>query len=204
VKVVLRCVVLLGLALCLVAAPTMPASPHGVGDEGNQGCQCHAEDPSLNVQLTGLPEAYSMNTTYNLTLLMEGDVPIQENRSQGGFRMVVTNGTLHFNDTEAQEMDRGWTHREAGTQQRSWSFQWTSPSESDSRTEFRIWANAVNGNQAQTGDGWSSLQVVVPGEDFSGELEASEGIDGLSSSERLLLGAVLVVMAGLLWAGARP
>lgn len=199
-----RCLVLVGLVICLVGVPTMMASPHGVGQEGNQGCQCHNEQPSLDIRLMGLPLAYAANTSYNLTLQINSDIPIQENRSQGGFRMVVTNGTLAFNGTEAQEMDRGWTHRQLGTQQRAWSFQWTSPQENNSKTEFRVWANAVNGNQAQTGDAWSSLQSVVPGEGYQGELEASQGIDGLSGSERLLLGAVLLVIAALLWFSARP
>lgn len=192
------------MVVCLTGVPTTPASPHGVGEEGNQGCQCHTEHPPLDVHLSGLPEAYGANTTYNLTLQLNSDLPIVENRSQGGFRMMATNGTLLFNGTEAQELDRGWTHREAGTYQRSWAFQWTSPLDNNSRTEFNIWANAVNGNQAPSGDEWSSLQVVVPGEGYQGDLSASDGIDGLSGTERLLLGAVLLAIAGLLWASIRP
>ena len=200
----LRMTVVIGLLLCMGFIPSTPASPEGVGKEGNQGCQCHAEDTELGIALSGLPETYEANTTYALTLSLTSGIEAGMNASQGGFRLVVTNGTLQFDTEEAQPLEGGWTHRSAGTEQRAWSFQWTAPADNDSRTEFRVWANAVNGNQAPTGDGWAASTWVVPGAAYTGELDASRGIDGLSGQERIFLGVALLTIAGLLWTSLRP
>ena len=61
-----------------------------------------------------------------------------------------------------------------------------------------------NGNNAPTGDAWTTLEVVVPGEAYTGPLTPDEGIDGVSSSDRVLLVVGLVLIAGLVWAVARP
>jgi len=199
-----RVTVVIGLLLCMGFVPSTPASPEGVGQEGNQGCQCHAEDAGLGITLSGLPEKYKANTTYPLTLTLTSGIEPATNASQGGFRLVVTNGTLVFDTDEAQLLEGGWTHRSTGTEQRSWSFQWTSPADNDSRTEFRVWGNAVNGNQAPTGDGWAASTWVVAGDAYTGELGANRGIDGLSGQERIFLGVALLTIAGLLWTSLRP
>jgi len=199
-----RMTVVIGLLLCMGFMPNSPASPEGVGQEGNQGCQCHAEDTGLNIAILGLPEVYEANTTYVLTLTLASGIEPASNASQGGFRMVVTNGTLSFDAEEAQPLDGGWTHRAAGTEQREWTFAWTSPSDNNSRTEFRVWGNAVNGNQAPTGDGWAASTWVVAGASFTGDLDVGRGIDGLSVQERVFLGVALLTIAGLLWTSLRP
>ena len=45
---------------------------------------------------------------------------------------------------------------------------------------------------------------MVPGEAYTGPLTPDEGIDGVSSSDRVLLVVGLVLIAGLVWAVARP
>ena len=64
--------------------------------------------------------------------------------------------------------------------------------------------NAVNGNNAPTDDAWATLELVVPGQAYQGDLTPDEGIDGVSQTDRMLLVVGLVLIAGLLWAVARP
>ena len=67
-----------------------------------------------------------------------------------------------------------------------------------------IHGNAVNGNNAPTDDAWVTLELVVPGQAYEGDLTPDEGIDGVSQTDRMLLVVGLVLIAGLLWAVARP
>ena len=86
----------------------------------------------------------------------------------------------------------------------TWTFTWTSPANNDSTTTFTVHGNAVNGNNAQTGDAWATLETVVPGVQYEGDLSPEEGIDGVSQTDRLVLVAGLLLILGLLWSVARP
>jgi len=80
---------------------------------------------------------------------------------------------------------------------------WISPLNNDSRTDFTVHGNAVNGNNAPTEDGWSSLEIAVGGVAFEGPLEPHVGIDGLNGGDKVLLAVGLAVLVGLLWVSAR-
>lgn len=179
------------------------AAPSGLGAEANEGCLCHTPDSTTNVVLSGLPDAYEANTGYELVLTVMSSIEAEENASQGGFRLLISNGTLVVNDSSIQELDNGWTHTEAGSHQRSWALTWFSPDDNTSRTDFTVHGNAVNGNNAQTGDAWNTLEVVVPGVAFEGELNPSKGIDGLSTADTAVLSFVLLLLVALLWATGR-
>lgn len=191
-------------ALCfLLLLPAVNGSPYGLGREANEGCLCHTPVDSTGVQLTGLPDAYEANTSYPLTLTIVSEVVSVENESQGGFRMTVSNGTLVHDESEVQFLDGGWTHRLNGTYQRVWNVNWISPPDTTSRTDFVVNGNAVNGNGDTSGDAWATSSYAIGGVDFDGELTPSEGIDGLDSSERILLLVVLVGIVALLWTTSR-
>lgn len=191
--------VLLGVLGLFLMSPAVTGSPYGLGSEANEGCLCHTPVDSTGIQLTGLPDTYEANTTYPLTLTVTSDVPQRENESQGGFRMMVSNGTLSYNDSEIQYLDGGWTHRLNGTYQRVWSVSWISPLDTASRTDFVINGNAVNGNGETSGDAWASATHTIAGVDFEGDLTPSEGIDGLDSGDRIILVVALVAIVALLW-----
>ena len=199
-----RTAALVGFSILVLLANVAVAVPSGIGQEGNEGCLCHAPESTTKVLLSGLPEAYESNTTYDLTVTVESPVPIDEENHQGGFRMLISNGTLEGNSTEIQALDGGWTNTEAGSYQRTWSMTWRSPVDNTSRTDVVVHGNAVNGNNAPTEDGWSTLEVVVPGVGFVGEVSPDDGIDGLSSTDRVVLVAGLVALLALVWAVARP
>lgn len=190
-------------AIVMLTALLLPTSvsstPYGVGNEANEGCLCHTPMAETKLSVDGFPSKYEANTTYEMTLSISSPVGIEANQSQGGFRMTVSNGTLLFNDTEAQEMDGGWTHLENGTYQRSWDFSWTSPDDNSSRTEFTVHGNAVNGNGLQTGDGWSTYSIVLPGVEHDGDLAERAGLNGLGTYDKVLLLVGLCALVGMLW-----
>ena len=128
-----------------------------------------------------------------------------ENASQGGFRLLVDEGELVLdNDSLVQALDGGWTHTTEGSTMRSWNLVWQAPAENDTAATFVVHGNAVNGNNAPTGDAWSTLEVVVPGVAYDGDLVPREGIDGVSQTDRLILAVGLLVLVGLLWSVGRP
>jgi hypothetical protein len=181
------------------------ASPNGLGTEANEGCLCHAPEEGTVVELSGLPEAFASNTTYELTLTVVSPVVAMENRSQGGFRLLVDEGSVEVgNSTTVQQRDGGWTQTTNGSKFRSWAFEWRTPEVNDTAATFVVHGNAVNGNNGPTGDAWTTLEIVVPGEAYQGPLTPDEGIDGVSASDRVLLVVGLVLIAGLVWAVARP
>ena len=156
--------------------------------------------------MNGLPDvAFESNTTYNLTLTISSPIEPSANNSQGGFRWVVDEGQLSaVNNSTVQELDGGWTHTYEGSFLRTWEVQWTSPADNTTAANFVIHGNAVNGNNAPTDDAWATLELVVPGQAYEGDLTPDEGIDGVSQTDRMLLVVGLVLIAGLLWAVARP
>ena len=198
-----RCMAMTVLLFTVMASNWVVASPQGLGSEANEGCLCHTPDAATRVSISGLPAAYEANASYDIVVSILSSIEPAENDAQGGFRLLVSNGTMQMNTTNVQAVDGGWTHTEHGSHQRSWSMTWISPSDNTSRTDFIVHGNAVNGNNAQTGDAWSTHEVTVPGVAFEGDVDPAEGIDGLSATDRALLLMVLVLLVGLLWATGR-
>ena len=199
-----RTLLVVGLVFALWSNQSVVASPNGLGAEANEGCLCHTPEAGTEVKLSGLPEAYEASTVYALTLEVISSIKAVDNRSQGGFRMLVSEGDVAYQADTVQTLDNGWTHTYNGSSQRTWTFNWTSPSDNTTATTFTIHGNAVNGNNAQTGDAWATLETVVPGLMYEGDLTPDEGIDGVSQTDRWFLIVGLVLILGLLWSVARP
>tara|TARA_B110001452_G_C15212631_1_gene420582 strand:- start:1065 stop:1799 length:735 start_codon:yes stop_codon:yes gene_type:complete len=146
--------------------------PIGVGGSANDGCTCHGgSSNSTETSLIGLPVSFESNQTFEVTLVIESSIALQLNASQGGFRLLVSGGTVVFeNYNESQEVDDGWTHTSEGSTQRAWNFSWTAPEDNTSTVEFIAVGNAVNGNGNSMGDGWDSYGVTIPGSSFDGTL----------------------------------
>lgn len=157
--------------------PEVTSAPGGIGKSANDGCLCHGEaDANTEVEVQGLPASYESNTTYNFSIKVSSEtIPSSETGEIGGFRMLISGGAIDYNDDEGliQELDDGWTHTESGNSVRVWNFSFTSPSDNSSFVDFTIYGNAVNGNQASTGDEWNSLKFRLPGTLYEGELLSS-------------------------------
>lgn len=153
------------MLLVLLFAPSISSLPTGVGDMANEGCLCHGgTSDATTVLISGLPEEFESNTSYNLSLQIESSIEASADNHQGGFRFFTKGGgTVQFENTsEVQELDDGWTHKLAGTYQRQWNLTWTSPENSTEPVKFSLVGNAVNGNEQSNGDGWSSHVLSIP------------------------------------------
>ncbi len=203
----MRWVVVWFTLIVLLATPSIlstNASPHGVGNAANEGCQCHAFSADTMILVEGLPQRFESKMTLNLTLSLESSIPMSEGQHNGGFRLeyIGEGSVVPLNHTLTQELDGYLTHTENGSFLREWTFEWTTPLDNSTVVEFRIYGNAVNGNNEPTGDGWSELTIKVPGvqsnEDFS--LNTSQDID-LIDIAILVLG--LLLLGYLLWSSFR-
>ncbi len=154
------------------------SAPSGIGKAANEGCLCHGEkNTNTIVALQGLPLSFESNTSYNFSIQVRSQTIIENTEGEiGGFRLMVSGGTIQFNETQGliQELDDGWTHTESGNTVRMWNFSFTSPSNNATFVDFTVYGNAVNGNQASTGDEWNSLNFRLPGTQYEGELFSDE------------------------------
>ena len=97
--------VLAMLATVLFCSTWAAGSPNGLGSEANEGCLCHSEDSATSVLFNGLPDAFESNTTYRLTLTLSSPIEAVDGLHQGGFRLLLNDGTLVVNETNVQSLD---------------------------------------------------------------------------------------------------
>ena len=118
------------MLLVLLFAPSISSIPSGVGDMANEGCLCHGGiSDATTVVISGLPEKFESNTTYNLSLEIESSINASKDSHQGGFRFFTKGGgVVQFeNASEVQQLNDGWTHELAGTYPCQWNLTLTSP-----------------------------------------------------------------------------
>ena len=188
------------IALALLAQVAVSA-PSGIGSAANEGCLCHGEkNTNTNVELHGLPESFESNTSYNFSIVVTSQtIPQNTNGESGGFRLLVTGGSIFFNETEGliQVLDGGWTHTELGNTVRMWNLSLMSPEDNTSYVDLTVYGNAVNGNQASTGDEWNSLDLRLPGTQYEGEL-LGEKTDEFNPFDYTVGIVSMLVLVGLL------
>ena len=188
------------ITLALLAQVTVSA-PSGIGSAANEGCLCHGEkNTNTNVELHGLPESFESNTSYNFSIVVTSQtIPQNTNGESGGFRLLVTGGSIFFNETEGliQVLDGGWTHTELGNTVRMWNLSLMSPEDNTSHVDLTVYGNAVNGNQASTGDEWNSLDLRLPGTQYEGEM-LGEKTDEFNPLDYTVGIVSMLVLVGLL------
>lgn len=188
------------IVLALLAQVAVSA-PSGIGSAANEGCLCHGEkNTNTNVELHGLPESFESNTSYNFSIIVTSQtIPQNTNGESGGFRLLVTGGSIFFNETEGliQVLDDGWTHTELGNTVRMWNFSLMSPADNTSHVDLTVYGNAVNGNQASTGDEWNSLDLRLPGTQYEGEM-LGEKTDEFNPLDYTVGIVSMLVLVGLL------
>ncbi len=188
------------IVLALLAQVAVSA-PSGIGSAANEGCLCHGEkNTNTNVELHGLPKSFESNTSYNFSIVVTSQtIPQNTNGESGGFRLLVTGGSIFFNETEGliQVLDDGWTHTELGNTVRMWNFSLMSPADNTSYVDLTVYGNAVNGNQASTGDEWNSLDLRLPGTQYEGEM-LGEKTDEFNPLDYTVGMVSMLVLVGLL------
>ena len=158
--------------------PVGTSFPGGIGTHANDGCLCHGgTDSNTQIEIQGLPDTFESDMKYNFSIeVISQTILSDEEGEKGGFRLLITDGFIEFNTSEGliQELDNGWTHTEAGNFVRIWNLSFTSPNDNASYVDFTIHGNAVNGNQASSGDQWNSVKFRLPGVLYEGELLIEE------------------------------
>ena len=195
----LHCILVL-LLFSSLGLSSSQSFPIGVGELANDGCACHGSaSNSTESFLVGLPEFFESNQTFELTLVIESSIALQTNASQGGFRLLVSDVDIEFDNlNESQELEDGWTHTNVGNAQRTWNFTWTAPLDNASTVDFIVFGNAVNGNENPMGDAWNAYGVTIPGSSFDGALNQPD-IDQTYSliDYSIIIGGLLTILACL-------
>ena len=156
-----------------LGSPSIQSAPAGIGSLADNGCACHGGYSNTTQPIIlGLPAEFESNATYDLTLSVEADSGQHSESAQGGFRFLISDGTIEIqNQSRVQFLDDGWTHTESGNQYRSWNLTWTAPSDNTTTVDFVLHGNAVNGNGNSEGDMWNSYGTVLPGTQHEGPVD---------------------------------
>lgn len=186
------------ILFAITITPLSTSFPSGVEDIGDQGCLCHGEsNQQTSISLSGLPEKFEANTTYNLTLTVINKL-ISKNVGEpyGGFRMTVSTGTIVFEDSnQTQYLDGGWTHTLTGNKHRAWNLTWHSPNDNTSKTIIDVKGNAVNGNGASSGDSWNSIVYTIPGVNNFDDISNQANSHTMSKYDEAFLIFILIFLA---------
>ena len=196
----LHCVFVL-LLFSTLGITSIQSYPNGVGESADNGCMCHGSaSNSTEISLIGMPTFFESNQTFHLTLQINSSVAAQSETVQGGFRLLVSDGIIEFeNQSQAQEMDAGWTHTSEGNAYRSWNFTWTAPEDNTSSVEIVVHGNAVNNNENPLGDEWNSFGVTIPGSSFDGSLIQPDVNQSYSLTDYSIIIGGLIAILGFLY-----
>lgn len=161
--------ILLSVSLAWIALPGAGSASGAADGTAQNGCTCHALQPSnfATVTLAGLegsPPTYAQARAYELTLTVSKapDVPPSV-QNQGGFAVRVDPmGGLAPIDDKTQMKGNTLTHTAAGNDQRSWTFRWTPPANATGPATIYLAGNAVNGDGvADPADFWTKTVMTV-------------------------------------------
>ena len=78
-----------------------------------------------------------------------------------------------------------------------WNLSLMSPEDNTSYVDLTVYGNAVNGNQASTGDEWNSLDLRLPGTQYEGEM-LGEKTDEFNPLDYTVGIVSMLVLVGLL------
>tara|TARA_Y100001980_G_C14556440_1_gene347933 strand:+ start:3297 stop:4211 length:915 start_codon:yes stop_codon:yes gene_type:complete len=166
-----------------VPALSMPNGPPGLqGDQLSTeiGCTCHGAGLPSNevlVQISGVPESYSLATDYNF--IISGDAL----DSYGAGFIFTDSGKGNFSWSDDVKVDyvpdvEGTIGHSLVNTDKSWSVTWTSPDSDLGDLHFSLVVNVVDGqNGANEGDKWNILSFTISSPD---EAVSQEG-EGLES-----------------------
>ena len=93
--------VIIGIAL--IATPQFTAEKGGINSRADDGCYCHTPSDATSITITGLPDLFNASTEYNLTITVANDA-ITGDANQGGFRLIVNQGTLVYDEDKIQNI----------------------------------------------------------------------------------------------------
>jgi hypothetical protein len=153
------------------------------GKAGGQTCTACHNPPSpihndAKAVLEGLPGAWRLGATYNLTVRVEGGPPaLPAPQAQGGFDIASDGGGFQVPAGKEALLrpvgEQELTYRPDGTHQREWRFAWQAPDLRQRPAAVHVWLAVLsaNGNhvvatntsdQGETLDAAASLTASIP------------------------------------------
>ena len=198
-----RALVILAILLLAVAvAPSAQSLPYGVSGAQNDGCTCHASNPSAEVvpSLEGLPDELEAGATYTLNISFTGGPSGTDPGATalGGFHLWASAGSLAaIDDSVKENPDGSVTHNGIdnqdtgqGNDQTEWQVEWTAPSEGGAK--FLLHTNSVNGDGMSTGDMYGRLAVDIGPQ----PVEQASGLTVLATAILLM---VIITLGCVTW-----
>ena len=198
-----RALVILAILLLAVAvAPSAQSLPYGVSGAQNDGCTCHASNPSAEVvpSLEGLPDELEAGATYTLNISFTGGPSGTDPGATalGGFHLWASAGSLAaIDDSVKENPDGSVTHNGIdnqdtgqGNDQTEWQVEWTAPSEGGAK--FILHTNSVNGDGMSTGDMYGRLAVDIGPQ----PVEQASGLTVLATAILLM---VIITLGCVTW-----
>ena len=198
-----RALVILAILLLAVAvAPSAQSLPYGVSGAQNDGCTCHASNPSAEVvpSLEGLPDELEAGATYTLNISFTGGPSGTDPGATalGGFHLWASAGSLAaIDDSVKENPDGSVTHNGIdnqdtgqGNDQTEWQVEWTAPSEGGAK--FILHTNSVNGDGMSTGDRYGRLA----GDSGPQPVEQASGLTVLATAILLM---VIITLGCVTW-----
>ena len=154
-----------GLMALLLIAPAL-AIPGGPPWKSNDnlvvetGCSCHGDGAASNsvvVSISGVPRAYTLNQSYNMTISLQ-----HASNSDGGFMIWDYNkGTLTPGEGSRTVTDEPGALSQSAVGN-NWVISWTAPSSDVGIIPFQLVGNAVNGNDLfDAGDAWNIVSFSI-------------------------------------------
>ena len=159
--------VMICLAFLLSFAPISSSMPSGIGSAGDNGCTCHGgensgpNDASFDFSLEGIPNNFTLNTTYSITITMDNGSLTDNNAN--GYRMIANQGVIaaQTGDLDSHIMDSGATQTAEGQSTTVWNLTWTSPSEANGDVEFNSFVLLGSGDGDGAGLGRAHPALIV-------------------------------------------
>ena len=159
-------------------------------DDAKNGCVCHGSSATINITITlsGLPEKYEVDETYDLEVKFAGGpTSTSDSQNNGGFSLTSSMGFFTPKNENTQIIDGSITHTTTGNNQRIWQIQWTAPSDDSKKVLFELKGNSVNGDaEPNEQDKWNSIEETVKGVNYTED-------SSLTSLSFSIVGSTLVI-----------
>ena len=175
-----RIPVLLVSLLLLSVVPLTEGNSAGKQSQSS-GCSCHSQSGSTaaTVSISGHPASYTPGSTYTLSISATGGV----SGTDGGFSLEASHGSLSTGPTFSVNVNSAGTsatHSITGSNQRSWSVDWTAPSAGTGQATLSVAGLTADGSTNNNGDRWATATYPIP--------EAGAAPNSAPTASNLLLG----------------
>ena len=152
-----RLLTLTTVLLLIAAVPSIEGNSSGKHSQASSGCGCHSNMGGVTVS-HNFPSSYAPGATYSVQVAFQGT----SNPSGGGFNVEVSQGQLMNPGSGVQVNQQGSsaTHTTSGAI--VWSVDWMAPMGGTGAAIVDIAVMEINGNGANSGDGWATTQVTIP------------------------------------------